>query len=133
MVERTGSELLVYDVQTNAAHHLDRDAAAVWDACDGSRSTAEIAAVAGLSVDAVAGTLGRLADLALVTDTPRHTRGELLRRSLIGAGALAALPVIRSISAPEAAQAASLAPSGAACTTGGECLSGICLPSNVCQ
>lgn len=130
VVERTDAEVLVYDLRTNAAHHLDADAAAVWEACDGNRSLAEVAGVTGLGVDAVDGTVGQLVELDLVSSENRHTRRETLQRSLRGslvaAGTLAALPVIKSLSAPEAAQAASMGGSGAPCSTGGECASSVC-------
>ncbi len=126
VVEHTDAEVLVYDLRTNAAHHLDADAAMVWQACDGEHSLAEVASVTGLGVDAVARTVAQLGELDLVSLQPRHTRRETLQRSLVGAGVLAALPVIKSISAPEAAQAATISGPGAPCATGAECASGVC-------
>ncbi|MCV4613842.1 PqqD family protein, partial [Escherichia coli] len=40
-------ELLVYDLQTDRAHCLNETAAAVWRACDGTKSVNEIAAAVG--------------------------------------------------------------------------------------
>jgi hypothetical protein len=58
------------------------------------------------------------------------SRREAVKR--IGLGAAIALPVVISITAPTAAQAASLRASGSYCESGMECAGGICT-SNVCQ
>jgi Coenzyme PQQ synthesis protein D (PqqD) len=44
MVQEVGDELLVYDEERKHAHRLNRTAALVWRACDGTRTVAEIAA-----------------------------------------------------------------------------------------
>lgn len=133
VVEHTDVEVLVYDLRTDDAHHLDAAAASVWQACDGERSVEEIAAETGLSTEAVTITVANLVDLDLVSIAGAHSRREMLSKSLKGAGLIAALPVIASIAAPEAAMAATLVPSGGACTTGSQCASpGICT-GGVCQ
>jgi hypothetical protein len=135
IVESTGTEILLYDLTTNAAHHLDDTAARIWLLCDGDHSAGAIGQEAGLPVDAVEATLERFRDLSIIAVESGHTRRDAFKRSLAGAGAMAALPVIKSIVAPDAAFAAvSGLPSGSACTSPAECFSGICVgaPTGTC-
>jgi hypothetical protein len=110
IVDNIGDELLVYDTSTNRAHSLNRNAAAVWKACDGTRNTEDIAANTGLDLAAVELALDNLADIELISGHQRTgiSRRTALRRITVGAAGLAvALPVIRSITAPTAAMAVS--------------------------
>jgi hypothetical protein len=110
IVDNIGDELLVYDTQSNRAHSLNTVGAAVWKACDGTRSSEEIAAHAGLDPAAVELALDNLADIELISGHQRTgiSRRTALRRITVGAAGLAvALPVIRSITAPTAALAVS--------------------------
>ena len=45
-IERTGDELLVYDARNDTAHAIDKVAAAIFEACNGSRSTGDVRDVA---------------------------------------------------------------------------------------
>jgi hypothetical protein len=108
-VDRIGDELLVYDSRTSRAHSLNEVSAAVWKACDGRRSSEQIALCTGLDLSAVELALDSLAEVELITGHERTgvSRRTVLRRATVGAAGIAiALPVIRSITAPTAAMAA---------------------------
>src|ERR687894_80075 len=45
VVQEMPDEVLVYDLNTNKAHCLNKSAAAVWKNCDGSNSISDIAAI----------------------------------------------------------------------------------------
>jgi hypothetical protein len=147
VVEELGSELLVFDPSTHRAHSLNPSAAAVFRACDGKRTPAEIADHAGLDDVAVGLALGNLADShLLVTGTgPRERisrRVALRRLAKVGAAAAVAVPVVRSITAPSAALAGSQPNPGGSCTantdcgptsychSNGVCASSTCTPRN---
>src|SRR3954452_16915698 len=133
VVEEIGDELLVYDLDTDEAHSLDPAAAAIWRACDGTTTPADIAARLTLDDAAVQATLKHLGDLNLLTGQApavavTHSRRAVLRRGLVaGAAGAVAIPVIRSIVAPTPAHAQSGGglPNGQPCTAG-QCASGCC-------
>ena len=129
-VDTIGDELLVYDMTCHRAHSLNDVSAAVWKACDGTRSREQIAAHTGLDLAAVELALDNLADIELISGHQRTgiSRRTALRRITVGAAGLtvgaaaaggiaAALPVIRSIHAPSAAMATSGGKAGNSCTT----------------
>jgi hypothetical protein len=116
--EQLKDELLVYDETRDTAHSLNRTAAAVWRASDGTRTTDDLVRV-------LADELGDLADedLVLVTlddlraaeliegapkrdpEVARLSRRRFIRRvGAVGTAALA-LPVVHSIVAPDPAAA----------------------------
>lgn len=112
VVEPVDDELLVFGSERQVAHSLNQVAAAVWRACDGSRSVGEIAQSCGLEREAVELALVELANIDLLVGEPPAatsvSRRQLLRRAtVVGAAAGFALPVIRSITAPTPAMAAS--------------------------
>jgi len=110
IVDTIGDELLVYDTSNNRAHSLNKNAAAVWKACDGTRSTEGISRYTELDQAAVELALDNLADVDLISG---HQRTGISRRTVLGrmtvsaAGLAFALPVIRSITAPTASVAVS--------------------------
>jgi len=129
-VDTIGDELLVYDMTCHRAHSLNDVSAAVWKACDGTRSREQIAADTGLDLAAVELALDNLSDIELISGHQRTgiSRRTALRRITVGAAGLtvgaaaaggiaAALPVIRSIHAPSAAMATSGGKAGNSCTT----------------
>ena|SRR5712692_1010355 len=122
VVEQLPQETLIYDLERHKAHCLGVVAAAVWEACDGKRSMAEIAASAGrragqtVPLDAVWLSLRRLSRarlLATPVALPAARVGTSRREWLKKAAALGGLSVL-SITAPTAAQAAT-------CTTQTTC------------
>jgi hypothetical protein len=137
VVQELSGEVLVYDRDSNQAHCLNSTAALVWQHCDGSTPVSEIArAIEGkinVPVDEDLIWLGieQLGKTKLLKERaalPNHKSG-LSRREVMkrmGIAAAVALPVVTSIMAPTAAQAANCAPTGAACTSGAQCCSTVC-------
>jgi hypothetical protein len=131
-------ELLVYDLERDKAHCLNEAAALVFEHCDGERSVAELAervsARSGAPVDeqVVWRALLRLADEHLLAEPFSPPSGmELSRRQVLarigvaGAAAGLALPTVKSIVAPTAAQA-QVTPAACPCDTAGA----PCFPSS---
>jgi Coenzyme PQQ synthesis protein D (PqqD) len=117
LVEEVIDELLIYDQRSDQAHCLNRTAAAIWRACDGSASIGSVAAT-------VTEALGNPCDEQLVCYTLEQlhernlleidsapppeiaSRREVIRR--LGMGAI----LITTILAPTAAMAQSCGPQG---------------------
>jgi hypothetical protein len=107
LVEILDEETLIYDAERNEAHCLDADASAVWRGCDGVCSLSEMSARTGVSEEVVAVTVRDLAARHLV-EPLGVSRRDVLRTLGVGAASAAvAIPVIRSIVVPTAAQAVS--------------------------
>jgi Coenzyme PQQ synthesis protein D (PqqD) len=137
VVKAMGDEVLVYDLERDRAHSLNRAAAAVWRACDGTRAEDEIVArlreteVLPVTREVVRYGLDQLSRARLVSGFGREaglTRRELMRR--LGAVAVA-IPLVMSIVAPTAVQAQSCFPNGVGpcvdtvqCCPGLDCLFG---------
>jgi hypothetical protein len=137
VVQEMSDEVLVFDRERNKAHCLNRTAALVWSHCDGKSSIAEmtraIAEETHLPVGEDLVWLGvkqlskthLLRERAKMTELkPGLSRREVMRR--IGLTAAVALPVVTSIVAPTATQAANCLASGQPCTTSAQCCSGVC-------
>jgi len=140
VIKKVDNEVLVYDVERDKAHCLNLSAAAIWRLCDGKTTTAGLARSledeTGTRVDEGIIWLG-LQDLRrsnLLEDSgvwPEQmivakgmSRREAVRR--IGLGAAIALPLVISITAPTAGQAASCKPTCGHCGNGSQCCSGVC-------
>lgn len=120
--------MLVYDLAGHEAHCLNRLAALVWQRCDGRRTVDDLTALlrsdlgAQVDDDVVRTALAELDRCGLLEQAPagqwapRLTRRQLVRRLGIATAAIA-LPVVTSLAAPTAAQAASCAGLGASCAT----------------
>lgn len=109
-----GPELLVYDPATARAHDLDHRAASVFGLCDGARSWEGMAEeLPDCSLEMVAQTVQRLADLGLLTAPESESRREFLRQG----AALAAIPLIVSVSLPRPGAASSACNAATACNT----------------
>jgi hypothetical protein len=142
LVRELSDEVVVYDVESNKALCLNETAALVWKHCDGQKNLTQIArqltADLNTSVDEklVWYALRQLSANHLLETkvTPPAALAGMNRRQMVkalGLAAVVAVPVVTSIVAPSAAQAASCRPSGAACNGGGQCCSGLC-SANVC-
>jgi len=121
VIRELDDETLVYDMERDEAHCLNRTAALVWNQCDG-RTTATQAALAvrkeleaPVDADIVWLAVKQLQRFHLVerpAPTPSVTRRDLVLKY---APIALALPVIMSISAPTPAQGASCGGQGAPC------------------
>lgn len=152
VIQEMPGEVLVYDIDSNKAHCLNRSAADIWLACDGSNSISEIVdrmeslGQGAVSEDFVWLAIDQLEQNGLlVGELPRRDRKQS-RRQAIKALALTtavALPVIASLVAPRDALAAAscVCPSPgvpASCATRTGCPSlfncnqlGLCAPNVV--
>lgn len=127
LVEEIADDLVVYDLDNDHAHALNRTVALVWRKCDGERIVGavatELSEELGMVITplVVQDALEQLAaaDLLETEVTERH--GMSRRQLLVKAGlTAAALPVLTSILAPTAAAAASAGTAnGGACTGSG--------------
>lgn len=133
IVEELDDEVLVYDLNTNKAHCLNRTSALVWQCCDGRTTVAEAArrlaqeAEVAADEDVVWLALRQLSRYGLLQrceamPAPKAgvSRRELIRKYLPLA---LALPAIVSVAAPTAAQVASTCV-GLSCSSNLDCCSG---------
>ncbi len=116
IVEEFADEVLVYDLRRNKAHCLNSTAALIWRRCDGRTTVAEVAGTLQKEFTIPAGeavvwmTLDRLAkaQLLMARVTVPESLARRARRDLIRAAGISFLvPVVESIVAPHAAEAAS--------------------------
>jgi hypothetical protein len=115
VIKGVGDELLVYDLARHRAHSLNRVAAAVWRACDGTRGLGALGVAAAgdsgqpVPVEAVRyalQALGRARLLEGPVEEEGLTRRQVMAR--LGTAAAVALPIVTTIIAPTAAQAQSV-------------------------
>lgn len=132
VIDELPNEVLVYDLERHTAHCLNSTAALVWQLCDGHTTPAEIARRLRTKLDAPATdqklnqdlvflALRQLDQLHLLDQAivlPANAAGlsrrELVRR--LGIAAAVALPLVTSILAPTAVEAATCIPTGSACS-----------------
>ena len=143
VIERLADEVLVYDTDRDRAHCLNETAAFVWQHCDGRTTTKELALLLGKQADAnvdeklvwlALDQLGRNHLLENRQAAPASFAG-LNRREMVralGLAAVVAVPVVTSIVAPTAAQAATCKASGDVCVSSPECCTGVCDGTNHC-
>jgi hypothetical protein len=145
VVQSLANEVLVYDQHRNRAHCLNQTAATIWKRCDGKMTLAEMCALmaeefktpmaeqaVGLALDQLRKARLLEEPITLSSSSPAAmSRREVIRR--VGLAAAVALPMVTSIIAPKAAQAANCRPDGDTCSGNGNCCShncvgGICVP-----
>ena len=144
VVQELGDEVLVYDLKLHQAHCLNRTAALIWEHCDGKQTVGGLARMLeqklGVVTDEEVVWLGlrqlnkfhllqkRMAPSA---GPERISRRELGRR--LGAATALSLPLIVSVAAPTAAQAATGGlPDGSRCEVDADCASNCC-PASICE
>jgi hypothetical protein len=136
VVKAIGEEVLVYDLSRHRAHSLNRVAAAVWRACDGTRGTAALATAATrdagqiVPIEAVRYALQGLGKAQLLegeVGDGRLTRREVMAK--LGTAAAVALPLVTTITTPTVAQAVSCKAVNTPCTTTAECCGFGCGPT----
>lgn len=151
VVERVEEELVVYDERSHMAHALSREAAAVWDACDGSVSAVDIGERIGLDSATVDSALAELREKDLLDETlavrSGYSRREVTAKFAAIGGAAFAAPFVYSVavasaqtgcppcSPPGTTPNCSRVPNTANCATNGvsgavacdcDCQSGMC-------
>jgi hypothetical protein len=134
VVKELTDETLVYDEETHEAHCLNQTAAFVWKHCDGRTSVARLGRLLNQETktarpeQVVWSAIEQLERSHLLespvrrpADVPRMSRRELMRG--LGIAAAVAVPLVTSIVAPTAAEAASIAcsPAGGPCTSDANC------------
>lgn len=143
VVRELAGEILVFDKERQKAHCLNQTAAMVWRHCDGRTSVEEIGRQLAKEM------LNEVVDERVVwyalaqfkrdhlleeIEVPAGMLGAktgLNRRTAIralGLTAIVAVPVVTSMIAPTAAQAATCRAPATACTTSTQCCSGVCQP-----
>jgi len=133
VIRELDDETLVYDMVRDEAHCLNRTAALVWKECDGTTNVTQAARALRRELDApvdpdlvwlAVNQLERFHLLEADAQSPAVSRRKLMLKY---APVVLSLPVIMSISAPTAAQAAScVCPS---CCPGFICNGSSCVPT----
>jgi hypothetical protein len=130
VVEELDGEVLVYDTERDRAHCLNRTAALVWRWSDGTASVRDLARRLQRELEIEKGAAGlveeslRVLEKARLLESPpeaspsARSRRQALR-TLARAAAL--LPVVSSIVAPRAAEAATCVPIDEPCTNPAQC------------
>ncbi|MCP9494547.1 MAG: hypothetical protein MSG64_08840 [Pyrinomonadaceae bacterium MAG19_C2-C3] len=156
IIQHFDDEMLIYDRQHLTALCLNPIAALVFQHIDGTRTAANIAdqvrdeTNTPLTEDVVmlaVNEFNRFHLLQAIDDKPSRqpatkarrtteftstlTRRQVVARLGIGAAAVT-LPVVASIIAPTAAQAATCRTSGIACSASAQCCSGLCTMMGTC-
>jgi hypothetical protein len=137
ITKEVAGELIVYDRESDRVHCLNSTAAFVWTHCDGQTSVLTIARLLEDEIkmpvdpDLVLYALEQLNKSKLLDDSysviaPKQT---LSRRAVMRLGMATALtvPLISSIVAPTAAEAASCLPTGSGCVSDSACCSNSCV------
>jgi Coenzyme PQQ synthesis protein D (PqqD) len=111
VVQDLNNEVLIYDLRRDKAFCLNETASAVWHACDGTNTLADIGKQIGSSDIAwlALNDLKRVGLIEHTIETPIKFKG-MSRRDIItkiAAGSILALPMITGLYAPVAAQAGS--------------------------
>jgi hypothetical protein len=110
LVEKVGDELVIYDLERQRLHQLNRAAALVWQSCDGRKTVADLKKVLQTELSTAADeavvwkALDRLGKARLLKEPVRQPAGMTRRQVLGKLGRTAALaflaPVVTSIIAP---------------------------------
>jgi Coenzyme PQQ synthesis protein D (PqqD) len=145
VIDDLPDEILVYDLDRHKAHCLNRTAGLVWRLCDGQTRPAEIARRLQreldlpLNEDLVWFALRQLDQFNLLEEPialPVKLAGISRRRMMrnLGLAAAVAVPLITSLVAPTAAEAATCLATGAPCSPTIACCSPLgCNPGNHCH
>lgn len=103
VIQELPGEVLVYDLETNKAHCLNRTAAAVWKSCDGKNSVADISRLLAeetsgdvpVQEDLIRLAIDRLNESDLLENKPaanfsNQNRREVIKKYRFGGGRRAA-------------------------------------------
>lgn len=119
VIQEAGDEVLVYDVERDQAHCLNKTAAFVWRSCDGTRDVSAIADALGrefsqkVDEDLVWLAIDQLSNERLLEREIRLAGGVSRRDAIrkIGLAAAVALPVVAMLSFPRTSLAVTCASS----------------------
>ena len=126
IVQDLDKEILIYDLNTNKAFCLNETSTIVYQNCDGRTSFDELkAGYPNLTDELIILAIEGLQKENLLQD---KFESGVSRRSLLSKAAFAALalPLITSLVAPVAVQAASCVAKGSACTDSAQCCPQYC-------
>ena len=136
VIQELADEVLVYDLERHKAHCLNRTAAWIWKRCDGRTTAAELArllqaetkapvdeSIIWLGLDQLERDHLLSGRIPRPPATPRPSRRELVRQ--LGLVTAITLPLVTSLVAPTASQAASCVPAGGKCTNTSQCCAGL--------
>jgi hypothetical protein len=155
VVQELPEEILVYDLRQHKAHCLNKSAAFIWEQCDGATSVSEltqrvrVAFQSPIDENMVWNTLDRLSEANLLAQSVKRSNAAGRFRSRravlgkLGAAATLALPLVTTVIAPMAVQAATIPPVCTNCATGpvpfvcpaacGPTVIGLCYGNSSCQ
>jgi hypothetical protein len=134
VIQQLGEEVLVYNTATSAAHCLNREAAVVWQLCDGRRNVSDIALQfdkdghGTVTSDYVWLALDQLNECGLIDALPVRSTVTSRRNAMkkVGLGLAIGLPLISSLVTPKSAFAVG---TSCSCTVPGDCLAQTVCPS----
>jgi hypothetical protein len=142
VVQTLPDETLVYDLDRDLAHCLNQTASLIWNRCDGSSTTRQIARAVSddlhhpVDERFVWVALDQLSRNHLLTDGAPPPVSGMNRREVMRAlavSAAVAVPVVASIVAPTPAQAATGCKGvGGSCSTSIECCPGLFCAGGTC-
>jgi hypothetical protein len=130
-MERVGDDVVLYDPVTSRYHTLNVSAFDIWRLCDGTRTAEQIGIALqrnGFYIEAIEAAVAQLGESGLLQAPDdrfeaRVYRRKLLKLAIAGAVGAAVLPVVKSITVPDAAAAVS---NGQPCSVSSQCDSGCC-------
>jgi hypothetical protein len=136
VIQEAGEEILIYDLKANKALCLNETAGRVYKECSGSAGIAEIAANCRFDTDITRLTLSELERAQLIdgvwplSELKTVSRRQMIRKA--GLASMGALPLISSVVAPRAINAASCLGGGKPCTADSQCCSGNNCQAGIC-
>jgi hypothetical protein len=126
VIQEVPDEVLVFDLESNKAHCLNKTAAMIWKSCDGSTSVPEIANLiksetgkdasddlVWLAIDQLS--QNNLLEASVTVPGSGQSRREVIKK--IGLASMIAIPVVASLVAPQNA----LANVSCVCTASFDC------------
>lgn len=112
VIQEIGDEILIYDLEINKAYCLNETSAIVYQNCDGETDFTEIKTNHNFSEELISFALEQLEkenllekDSGFISPFKGFSRREVIKK--IGLSSMVALPVIASVIAPKAINAAS--------------------------
>ena len=136
VIQKTGEDVLIYDLGDNKAFCLNETSALIWQMCDGTKTVSEIGDAVSSELrfevkdEFVWLALDQLKKEDLISNNYESIFAGMSRREAIrkvGFASMIALPIVVSLVAPSAISAASIC----GCVNPGDCLSQTTCPSTL--